>query len=219
MKRLLKIAILIFLFSTKPAWAANELAVKVESKYNSLSSWSADFVQETFVDILGRKLVKPGKITVARPNKLHIEYSTDPRKVYASDGKKLWVYKTNDVTAEQFDNPKKIISKEALSFLSGLRNLSEIFTLSSETSEPVTGLQITNKSLKRLYLVPKDTNAVVVRIVLGVDPKTLAANEALIFNSSGNVTHYTFKNIVFDGVEDENLFVLPKEPKRKIIHH
>ena len=54
-------------------------------------------------------------------------------------------------------------------------------------------------------------------MTLGVNAKDLSVREALLYNASGNVTHYIFSNIVFDQKTDEALFELPKEPKRKII--
>lgn len=195
---------------------AASLASQVEAKYNSLKSWQADFSQTTYVEMLKQKLSKKGKIAVARPNQLRIEYQSVPQKIYASNGKKLWIYKQDDLTAWQFSKPKKVISQEALSFLSGLKNMSNIFDVVTDLKDPKGYLKIQDSSLKKLYLIPKKRDAVL-KIVLGVDLKSLVVKEAVLFNTSGNVTHYAFKGVQFDLSFAEGYFELPKTPKRKII--
>jgi len=197
--------------------ALADLATDLENKYNGIKTWSADFDQVTYVEMLKQTLSKKGKIWVARPNQLRIEYKTKPNKIYASNGKKLWIYKDDEKTAWQFNKPKKVISKEAWSFLGGLKDLSVIFDILPDLDEPKGHLKIKNKRLKKLFLIPKNTNAAVLKITLGIDSKDMTVKEAVLFNSSGNVTHYVFKNIAFDNVLNPELFVLPKTPKRKII--
>jgi len=217
MKQLKILLLLLLFFVCLSENAFADLAADVENRYNSLKSWSADFDQTTFVEMLNLKLSKKGKIYVARPNQLRIEYTTKPSKIYVSNGKKLWIYKNSDNTAWQFNKPKKVISKEAWSFLSGLKDLSSIFDIIEDLNEPKGSLRIKNKRLKKLFLIPKNKGASVLKITLGVDPKNLIVKEAVLFNSSGNTTHYVFKNICFDKNLSSQLFVLPKEPKRKII--
>ncbi|MBF0106990.1 MAG: outer membrane lipoprotein carrier protein LolA [Deltaproteobacteria bacterium] len=208
--------LLVVLTTPNPAWCQDPLAVQIESRYTALQSWSADFTQTTFVEMLEDQIVKQGKIIVARPNKIRIEYTSSPYKIYASNGDKLWIYKHNDPTAWQFNNPQKVISEEALSFLSGLKNMSEIFEIETTLDEPEGYLKIKNRGLKKIHLIPKKTDAVL-KITLGVDAKNTLIKEAVLFNTSGNVTHYSFEGIVFNKNTSDDLFVLPKEPKRKII--
>lgn len=215
-KIFLFISILLLLVSFNSR-AAETLAVQVERHYNALTSWSSDFDQETYVDMLKKNLIKPGRIVVERPDKLRIEYTEGLKKIYTSNGKKLWIYKEAETTAEQFDDPKKVISKEALSFLGGLHNLTEIFDVVPNLKDVEATLQIKDANLKKLALIPKDQEAAILKITLGVDAKDLSVREALLYNASGNVSHYTFKNVVFDQKIDAANFELPKEPKRKII--
>ncbi|MBU0506547.1 outer membrane lipoprotein carrier protein LolA, partial [bacterium] len=197
--------------------ASSDLAKDVESKYQQTESWQANFDQTTYVEILKQNLKKQGAISVKKPNKLRISYTSAPQKIYVSDGKKLWIYKENEKTARQFNKAKNIINKEALSFLGGLKNLSELFTVIEDLNEPKEYLKIKNKQLKQLHLIPQDKNSPVLKLTLGIDPHNTTIKEAVLFNASGNVTHYLFSNIIFDQKYPDNYFTLPKEPKRKII--
>jgi len=119
MKKLSSVFLFLILFVFFAVNAFADLATDVESRYNGITSWSADFDQTTYVKMLKQKIRKKGRIAVARPKKLRIEYTSKSGRIYASNGKKLWIYKNDSPTAYQFSKPKKVISKEAWSFLGG----------------------------------------------------------------------------------------------------
>lgn len=207
----MKKTFLIIFFFFIPALSQASLATSVENHYKTLNSWRADFIQTTFIEILNDNIQKKGSIAVSRPNKIHIEYK-DPKKVYVSDGKKLWIYK-DDLTAWEFNQAGKIISEEALSFLSGLKNLSILFDVMEKSDEP-SGIK--NRQLKKLSLVPKNKNAAMLKITLGIDSQN-QVKEAVLFNISGNVSHYEFQNTALDAQLDPQLFTLPDKKNRKIL--
>lgn len=204
---------IVFLFFI-PALSHATLADVVESHYKVLNSWRADFVQTTFIEILNDNIQKKGSIAVLRPDKIHIEYE-NPKKVYVCDGKKLWIYK-DDSTAWEFSKPKKIISEEALSFLSGLKDLNTLFDVMENSDESEGSLKIKNHGLKKLFLMPKDKNSAVLKITLGIDTQN-QVREALLFNASGNVSHYEFHDMMPNAQLDAQLFTLPDKKDRKII--
>jgi outer membrane lipoprotein carrier protein len=203
------------LFGARLVYADTALSADLEARYDTLKSWQADFNQTTHVEILNQKLKKQGFIAVARPNKIHISYH-NPAKTYVSNGKKLWIYK-DDKTALQFNKPKKIISKEALSFLSGLQNLSKLFDVKKTEKNSTQKLGFNNKKLSHLDLIPKDDLSAVIKITLGIDSKEHIVKEAILYNVSGNITHYEFNKLAFDLNLDPTLFTLPGKKKRKII--
>jgi outer membrane lipoprotein-sorting protein len=188
----------------------------LEAHYASLVSWRADFEQTTYIDMLDQKTVKEGQIAVKRPERIRVAYTPSPAKVYVSDGKKLWIYKEDEAEAWQFDKPKKIISEEALSFLKGLNNLSQVFTVVETPGEEKAPLTINNRTLHKITLLPKNPDSVL-KLIVGVDEKTTMISEAVLYNTSGNITHYLFKNVELNPALEDTLFTLPAEPKRKII--
>jgi outer membrane lipoprotein-sorting protein len=200
-----------------PVHATDSLVTSLEKNYAHLKNWSADFTQTTFVEMVGQNLTKEGRIQVMRPNKIRIAYTTDPQKTYVTDGQKLWVYKESENSAWEFADSKRLLSEEALSFLSGLSNVGHLFQVMENLKEPEGYLKINDGNLKKIFLVPLNEESSILKITLGVDPKDFMVREAVLFNASGNVTHYDFKNMVFDTALDLGVFGLPKEPKRKVI--
>lgn len=210
------LGLFLFLFMAWPVQA--DFAKQVEQKYDALASWSATFVQTTYIEMLKETVEKSGLLKVKRPNGLHIAYHhKGGDKIYASDGKDLYIYKTDDTIAYRFKKPKKVISKEALSFLSGLKNLSTLFDVLDDLNEHEDTLKIKDRSLKKLFLVPREPGASVLRITLGIDAKDMSLKEAVLYNASGNITHYAFSDFQFNPSLADSLFQLPDEPKRKII--
>lgn len=195
---------------------AQTLPQNLEAHYAGLTAWSADFEQTTYIEMLDQKAVKTGKIAVRRQGKVRVEYVTEPSKIYACNGKKLWVYKETEDMAWQFDKPKDVMSAEAWSFLSGLSNMSQLFNVSEVSAEPDGPLVIINKKLKKIYLTPKQQDAVQ-KIIVGIDAGTLTIQEAVLYNTSGNITHYLFKDVALNPTLDDTIFNLPAEPKRKIV--
>lgn len=189
----------------------------VEKVYQAVQSWRAEFVQTTYVEMLSQTLSKNGFIVAAKPDRLHVEYTTDPKKSYVTDGVKLWVYQEKENTAHEFLDPHRIISEEALSFLGGLAHVDEIFDVLTNLKEPAGYLKIKDASLLKIFLVPKDEESAILKITIGVDPKTQQVREAVLFNASGNITHYAFDKIQFDPDLPAGVFSLPTAPKRKII--
>lgn len=200
-----------------PVRAADSVVTALEKNYASLKNWSADFTQTTFVEMVGQNLIKEGRIQVMRPDKIRIAYTTDPQKTYVTDGKKLWVYKESENSAWEFEDSRRLLSEEALSFLSGLNDVDHLFQIVNGLKEPEGYLKINDGNLKKIFLVPLNEESSILKITLGVDAKDFTVREAVLFNTSGNVTHYDFKNMVFDTALGADVFTLPKEPKRKIV--
>lgn len=215
-KRFLYLLIVIMAVSF-PVRAANSLVTSLEKNYTRLKNWSADFTQTTFVEMVGQNLTKEGRIQVLRPDKIRIAYTTDPQKTYVTDGQKLWVYKESEKSAWEFADSRRLLSEEALSFLSGLNDVDHLFQVVEGLKETDGYLKINDGNLKKIFLVPLNEESSILKITLGVDPKDFTVREAVLFNASGNVTHYDFKNIEFDTVLGADVFMLPKKPKRKII--
>lgn len=192
-------------------------AVKaLEERYKKLSSWTCDFVQTSHVDVLNQDVKRGGSITVARPSRMRIDYAGEPKKVYIVNGKKLWVYQPDAGVADEFDDPEKMISREALSFLSGLDDIGTLFDALPNLPEAKEFFKIKDASLKKISLVPKNPESPILRITLGVEAKTLTVREAVLYNASGNVTHYAFAGVTFDQPVDAALFELPKDKKVEV---
>lgn len=193
------LAILFTIVSLPAARAADLETVvsRLQGTYEDLSDWKATFEQSTYVEILKRDVKKGGKILVKKPSKWRIEYSEAGGKQYISNGKAFWIYSPADEQVIEHRNLSKVLAREALVFLSGLGNLRRDFTVSWYKPEGKVGVT-PPENAHLLRLVPKKGKSAVEKIVLAVDRYNSRVNEATVFNVSGNVTHYTFNNIVIN---------------------
>lgn len=189
--------------------------VALEARYAKLASWTCSFAQKSHVDVLDQDVTRNGRIAVVRPDKMRIDYDGDPRKIYVVNDKKLWVIQPDAGIADEFGDPGQMISREALSFLGGLDDLTVLFDAIPGLPQAKEFFTIQDAALKRISLVPKDATSPILRITLGVDEKTLTVKEAVLYNASGNVTHYDFTDIVFDATVSEDAFQAPKGKAEK----
>ncbi|MCP5464006.1 MAG: outer membrane lipoprotein carrier protein LolA [Deltaproteobacteria bacterium] len=201
------------LFFLNSSFVLAGVAKAVESRYNQLKTWQAQFEQRTFVEMVKQEMIKSGQIQVLRPNRLKVSYQSVPQKTYLSDGKNVYVFKQDDDVAYVFGQAKKIISPEALSFLGGLQNLSDHFEIFEDLKQPEGSYQIKDKNLKILTLLPKSKDASLLRITLGVDAKEHLVREAVLFTASGNVSYYRFSDTKIDTPLSDSLFTVPKGKK------
>lgn len=193
-------------------WAGEleNLASNLQSTYQKTSSWHADFVQSTFVELLNKKISKSGKIFVKKPGKLRIEYKGSHEKHYISDGKTLWVYVLGDTQIEVYQKISKMLAQEALTFLKGMGNVEKEFHVKLVPYADIKETMIQDKSLKPLELIPRNYSSPILKIIIGMDRETYVIKEATLFNDSGNKTHYTFSNIKLNAELEDSLFQFKK---------
>lgn len=200
-----------------PAFSKASLVEKIENRYKDLKSWQTNFKQKTFIEPLDQTLEKEGSIIGRTPNQLRINYQTQPQKDYIYNGKNLWIFQKFNNSVIEYKNADQIISKEALSFLNGLHNLTELFNVIKNMKQPKGYYKIKGRNLEKISLVPKDQESPILRITLGIDKEKLNIKEAIIFNISGNVTHYSFSDLTLAKNINKNSFQKPNGKKIKLI--
>src|SRR5690606_35883412 len=98
------------------------LAGRVQAAYEATRDLSMDFVQETYVEVLERKVKKRGRALFQKPGKFAISYEGKKGREYLCDGKTLWIYRNGDKQVEVYGVNNERVPAEALSFLGGLGN-------------------------------------------------------------------------------------------------
>ncbi|OGQ07764.1 MAG: hypothetical protein A3G32_03210 [Deltaproteobacteria bacterium RIFCSPLOWO2_12_FULL_40_28] len=207
--RLKKIKIFLFCFCfISEIWAGITLSQKLQEHYQTLQFWSADFEQQTYVEILDKKIKKQGRIFMKKSGEMRIEYQGHGSKTYISNGKKVWIYSPDLNQTEVFDQ-SKLLSKEAITFLNGLGDLEKDFATRSfnPVKDPSFRFDIP-KELQYLELIPRKKSSVISKILLGIEPVSSLVTEATLSNVSGNVTRYVFKNIDIKTNPSQDLFTL-----------
>lgn len=204
--RPLTFALLFLLAGPARASEFDTLFQNLKNTYQHADSWQANFTQTTTVELLGRNITKNGEMFLKKPGKLKIVYLGARPKMYVSNGQKLWIYTVGDSQMESYANVSSVVSRQALAFLQGLGELDRDFWVAT----PKGASAIKEFSLKSIELKPKTKNSPLKKIILGVDEKTGLVKETVLYNASGNQTHYLFKNIRLNPVLGDALFEFKK---------
>jgi chaperone LolA len=184
MKRLLQITALGTLALASPIWAASDLLKNIEAHYKQTEHLQADFIQSTYIELLDREKVRKGKLSLSR-NRFRVTYVKPEKQEYIYNGKTLWIYSPEHKEVEIYEEANAQLSREALSFLSGLGTLRDSFTvkIKSET-----------KQQSQLELTPKSKTSRFRQLELTLDPESYLIKEVTLWPKQGNRSHYLFNH-------------------------
>ncbi|MBP9838752.1 MAG: outer membrane lipoprotein chaperone LolA [Proteobacteria bacterium] len=175
----------------------------VEERYKKINDFSARFIQESFFLGSDQKEQSLGDVYFKRPGKMDWEYSTPDTQRFVSDSKIVWWYqpKQNQVSIRNLE--KSFTSDVPLSFLLGVGNLKEKFTLDSVCASQRGIL---------LKLTPKAKDNNLQDFYLLVDAKDHSPVGAKIVDIGGNENSILFTELKYNiGVEEKHFsFDIPK---------
>jgi outer membrane lipoprotein carrier protein len=171
-----------------PATQAQALLTKVQDFYDKTTSFSSDFTQEFFVKSHNVKKQSKGKVTFAKPGKMHWEYSEPKDNRVVSDGAVLKVYEAaNKQMFEQ--NVDKSQYPAALSFLVGGGKLSDTFDF-----ELYEGAAMNFSGGQVLVGTPKTPSPAYQKVLFYIDGATSQVRRVLIVDGQGNRNRFDFGN-------------------------
>lgn len=187
-----------------PAAQAQTVLGKVQTFYDKTTSFSADFSQEFFVKSHNVKKQSKGKVTFAKPGKMHWEYSEPKDNKVVSDGAILKVYEAaNKQMFEQ--NVDKSQYPAALSFLTGGGKLSDTFNF-----ELYEGAAMNFPGGQVLVGTPKTASPAYQKVLFYVDSQTSQVRRVLIVDGQGNRNRFDFENPkVNETIADERFKFTP----------
>lgn len=191
------LVILIFstriLFFAPSSGVAAETAKNVElvienlqKRYESTKDFVADFLQETEIQALNRRVKARGKLYFKRPGKMLWHYDEPKGEWLLADGKNLYYYQPGQGQVIKSPLKNSFQSDIPLSFLFGIGNLRRDFKLTLKGFEQ--GDYI-------LSLAPKGEPAALSEILLGVESQGFDILWARILDSVGNVNTVRFSNL------------------------
>jgi outer membrane lipoprotein carrier protein len=128
-------AVLLALLAARPtaqgsAPSAAEVAASLQRKYDSVRDFSADFTHQHAGGVLRRTLVEQGTLHVKKPGRMRWEYKSPEKKLFVSDGERLYFHDpmNNQVTIS--DAPREDRAASAALFLSGRGSVTRDFKAS-----------------------------------------------------------------------------------------
>lgn len=177
--------------STASAAAQNpqELAQALQKRYDTIRDFSADFEHRYRGGALRQQLSERGRMLIKKPGKMRWEYSAPERKVFVSDGMKLYSYLPDDKQVIVSSVPKGQATTPAL-FLAGQGDLTRDFTV-SDTAAP-TGTPAGTRALK---LVPRTPQPDFEALTLSLDPATLTFRGIESLDAQGGTSSFLFTNL------------------------
>jgi outer membrane lipoprotein carrier protein len=184
-----------------------ELAQALQKKYDAVRDFSADFVHTYRGGVLRKELSEKGRVLVKKPGKMRWDYSAPEKKLFISDGVKVYSYVPADKQVIVSSVPHDDAAATPALFLAGKGNLVRDFTPSF--GETPAGQPTGTRALK---LVPKTPQPDYDWLMLLVDPATLGLRGLVTSDAQGGTSTLAFANLKENvGLSDKEFaFTMPR---------
>jgi len=183
------ILIVVLVTPTRAVDNAAELAQSLQRKYDTIRDFSADFVQTYQSGALRKKTTERGRVLIKKPGKMRWDYTSPEKKLFVSDGVKIYSYTPEDKQVIVSAVPKDNAGASIL-FLAGKGNLVRDFNAS--LADVPAGSPAGSEALK---LVPKTAQPDYDSLLLVVDRQTLGLRALVTMDAEGGQSAITFANL------------------------
>jgi outer membrane lipoprotein carrier protein len=192
-----------------PTADPNALAQRLQSRYQGIRDFSADFSQTYRGGVLKTKTSELGTVLVKKPGLMKWLYTKPERKEFVSDGKRIYWYMPEDKQVTISDVPEGNQASTPLLFLSGRGDIARDFTASSaDTGVP---------GAVGLKLVPRRAEPDYEFLVVALDPVSLQIRALTTRDRQGGESTLIFTNMKENrGVSDKEFVFRPPRGVRVI---
>jgi outer membrane lipoprotein carrier protein len=197
--QLLAVLLVLQFSSAARAETADEILRRIEQKYSTLKSLSADFRQkyQNFEQVIEES----GKLTIKRPGKMYWEYQQPTQKYFVINGPKSWFYVPRDRQVLVTD-----IQGEAstpLLLLFGHTDLRKDFTVELDMDEPP--MSPGNAVIR---LIPRSPQGDFAFVLLEVSPVDSMIMRLTVVEPVGGRNDYIFDRIHVNRPVPDRVFTL-----------
>jgi len=185
---------------------ADTIARDLQQKYNRVADFSADFVHAYRGGVLKQQATERGKLLVKKPGKMRWEYTAPERKLFVSDGRKIYSYIPADRQVVVSTMPRDEQAPTPALFLTGKGDITRDFTVAFDKVPDAPAGSIA------LKLTPKRREPEYDSLTLVVEPKSLNLQMLITVDTQGGRSAFTFSNLKENiGVPDSQfVFQMPK---------
>jgi outer membrane lipoprotein carrier protein len=180
--------------------SVDQILDRVEKRYTN-SKFSADFIQKSTIKAMDITDVETGKVFFKYPGMMRWEYNKPYRKIYISDGEKLWRYIPDDNQVTIAKAPAFFRSGKGASFFYDIQLIRQKFDISLEQVE-----QGENDMFYYLKLTPKEKTPDISEIRLMVSKQTFNVLQVMTLNFYGDETRIDLINYIFNVNIEDSLF-------------
>jgi len=184
-----------------PAVPAESIAKDLQAKYDRVSDFSADFVHTYRGGVLKQQATERGRLLVKKPGKMRWEYTAPEKKLFVSDGRKIYSYIPQDRQVVVSTMPQDDQAPTPALFLTGKGNITRDFTVAyDKVGEAPPG----SVALK---LTPRKPEPEYASLTLVVDPKSLGLRMLIAIDTQGGRSAFSFSNLKENVGLPDNQFV------------
>jgi outer membrane lipoprotein carrier protein len=155
----------------------------LQRRYDDTRTMQADFRQVVESKTLAGTLETKGKVSFEKPNRMRWDYDPPDPQTIVGDGDTLWIYQPDLKQVIKAPLSQAFRSSTPISFLAGLGRVDRDFDATLARNEPEQWV---------LKLVPKQHDAGVGTLELGVRKADGSVAEARITDAVGTVTRILF---------------------------
>jgi outer membrane lipoprotein carrier protein len=207
--RLLTAALVVALagqVGAQSAQTADALARDLQHRYDKVADFSADFVHAYRGGVLKQQATERGKLLVKKPGKMRWEYTAPERKLFVSDGRKIYSYIPLDKQVVVGTMPRDEQAPTPALFLTGKGDLTRDF---NAVFDKVPDAPAGSIALK---LTPKRREPEYESLTRVVEPKTLDLQMLITIDAQGGRSAFTFSNFKENvGIADNQfVFQMPR---------
>jgi outer membrane lipoprotein carrier protein len=168
--------------------SAEQLAARLQTRYDTVRDFEADFVQSYQGGLLRTKTTEQGTVAIKRPGRMRWVYTKPERKEFVSNGQQIYSYIPRDKQVIVSPMPTGEHTTPAL-FLTGRGNLVRDFTVSFADLPGV------GPGSVGLRLVPKKGDPEFEWLMIAVDPAKLQIQQLVALDRQGGRSTFIFTNL------------------------
>ncbi|HEY2432933.1 MAG TPA: outer membrane lipoprotein chaperone LolA [Vicinamibacterales bacterium] len=187
---MLLLALLTFLLAAGPARQARpdatDTARALQQKYDRVRDFTADFTHTYEGGVLKKKSVEQGTVTIKKPGRMRWDYTSPDKKLFVSDGRKIYSYIPADKQVIVGDMPSDDTATTAVLFLAGKGNLTRDFDVTYAPSDA--------SDSWALRLDPRRPQRDYDWLVVVVDRQTLQIRSLTAADKQGGRSTFAFTN-------------------------
>ena len=172
------------------AASAADLAQSLQRKYDTIHDFSADVVHTYQGGVLHKQITERGHVLVKKPGKMRWEYTSPEKKLFVSDGVRVYSYVPEDKQVIVGAVPKDDQPGAPILFLAGKGNLSRDF-IPSIGDLPASSPPMSDA----LKLVPKAAQPDYDWLLLVIDRQSLALRTLVTMDGQGGQSSISFINL------------------------
>jgi len=200
---LLPLILLLLLVPAQAGTAARppaaETARALQQKYDRVQNFTADFTHTYEGGVLKKTAEERGTVKIRKPGRMRWDYTTPDKKVFVSDGRKIYSYIPADKQVIVADMPAGDEAATAVLFLAGKGDLTRDFTVGYAPSDEA-------PDTWALRLEPRRKQRDYDWLVLVVDRATLQIRALTAAEQQGGRSTFAFTNYRENAGIDDKAF-------------